>query len=336
MVDCVHEYRNTEPYTIIETYPAIEHVPKDMLILNWYWSVDPQATQYFADYGFEQIFGNFYHHGGRAFHGWEEQAADPSVLGAEVSTWCEVSEWALGHNACFFNMAFSAQPLWWSGYSDADRGRVLATVAALQPRLRARLSGERAPSLAPGARFRPCPLPAGAAGAIAGLPQGKVTLGGIPWVMGPAGANAQHVGRAQQEALPIAVGTRAPSLLFLHHCHCQRRYFHTYGDIYIVLPTPEGVLGWYTVRYSDGSQERIEIRFGENIANWHMRFGEDVTACPYWAEPAWEGEDEEGRPVVLFRTEWINPHPDKEIASVHLEWAGGEGEMRLAAVTAVV
>jgi hypothetical protein len=328
-------FKNTEPYSIIETYPAIECVPKDLLILNWYWSVDPQATRYFAAHGFEQIYGNFYHHGGRAFQGWGWQAADPSVQGAEVSTWCEVSEAALGHNACIFNMAFSAQPLWWNGYSDLERERLLGTIAALQPRHREQLSGRRLPRRAPGATMAPCPLPAAGAVGIEGLPHGAATLAGVAWRLGAPGANAQAVDCAHPAAAPIPVQARAAGLQFLHHCRCQRRYFHTYGDLYIVLPTPEGVLGRYIVTYSDGSQEHAEIQFGENIANWSHRFGEHITACPYWAEPAWEGRDEQGRPIVLYRYEWTNPHPEQEISTVQLEWAGGEGEMRLAGLTRV-
>jgi len=86
---------------------------------------------------------------------------------------------------------------------------------------------------------------------------------------------------------------------------------------------------------ADGSEERAEINYGENIANWHFRFGDDNASCCYWAEPAWEGCDETGRPVVLYRFEWVNPHPEREITGIELRSAGGQGEIRLAGVTGV-
>ena len=101
------------------------------------------------------------------------------------------------------------------------------------------------------------------------------------------------------------------------------------------MPTPEGVLGWYIVRYAGGSEERVAINYGENIANWHLRFGDDNASCCYWAEPVWEGRDETGRPVVLYRAEWVNPYPEKAIAGIEFRSAGGQGEIRLAGVTGV-
>ncbi len=96
-----------------------------------------------------------------------------------------------------------------------------------------------------------------------------------------------------------------------------------------------GELAQYVLIYADGSEADIEIRYGENIANCDVCYGEDVAAVPYWAEPASAGRDEEGRPVTSYRYEWTNLYPGKEIASVGLKLAAPEGEIDLLALTAV-
>ncbi|GAI90831.1 unnamed protein product, partial [marine sediment metagenome] len=246
-------FNSTEPYMIPETYPAVERVPKDMLIFNWYWSTDSQSQQYFERKVFEQIYGNLAFQGSRAFQRWDALASSPTVLGGEVSTWCEVSEYAFGHDACFFNLAVGAQLMWWNGYCDNERTDLLDTVANLQPLVRDRLSGRRSPSLAASVDFMCYPLPPSNAEpvTIAGLPEGRTVLRGTPFDLGPAPGNVLRVDSKCPAAPIIPVNQCADSLIFLHHCQCERRYFTTYGDRYIVLPTPEGVLGWYIVRYAD-------------------------------------------------------------------------------------
>ncbi len=325
-------FNSTQEYVMAETYQAVDVVPKDILILDWYWKYDPASQEYFIGQGFQELFGNF----GRnfmahRFWGWDTKSASPDMLGAEVSTWCEVSEFALGRNACLFNMMVSAEMLWWSHYSDRERERLLWTVAGLQPRVRDRLGERRSPSLAPAPRYSCYPLPGSGEAPCAEEPCQEVDPEGAPYILG-AGLAAS---KAAPEATPVPVGEAVDSLLFLHNCRCERPFRATWSFRDPLRPSPEDLLGWYEVLYADGSQEAVEIRFGENIANAHLRFGEDVTACCYWAEPAWEGRDEGGRPITLYRYEWINPHPGKEISSVRLRLAGAEGEIHLLALTGV-
>ncbi len=324
-----------DEYVMAETYPAVEQVAKDILILDWYWELDPRSQQYFGDKGFEEIFGNFgQNFGPHTFTGWRQRSAAEHVVGAEVSTWCDASEYALGRNACLFNMMFSAEMLWWQHYGDRERGRVLEAIAARQPLLRDRLGARSSPSLAPGARFTPFPFLGAGVLPFAGLlPQGPVELAGHPFSLAPSQVVA--VDRSNPEAGPIPVGARLDSLLFLHGCHGQREYRPTWDFADPTRPSPEDLLGWYRVLYAGGGEELVEIRYGENIAAWELQYGEDIAATCYWAEPAWEGHDHEGRPATLYRFEWLNPHPEREIVAVQLRSAGGDGEIALLALTGV-
>jgi len=309
-------FSGDQEYVMRETYPAVDLVPKDILMLDWYWVLDPSSQAYFGQQGFEEIFGNFGDNfAPHTFTRWEQRAAAPHVLGAEVSTWCDVSEFALGRNACLFNLMFSAQMLWWRHYSDRERERALQTVATWQPRLRDALGARRSPSLQPGAQLTSL-FPA------CGMGQQPATP-------------ALHVGPGQSEAGALTIGVRADSLLFLHHCHCRRLFRPTWDFSNPLQPSPEDIIGWYRVLYADGSETNIEIRYGETIANSNIRYGEDIAAVPYWAEPVWEGRDEEGLPVVLYRYEWLNPDPDKEIQSLSLKLADLQGTIDLYGLTAV-
>ena len=56
-----------------ETYQAVDFVPKDMLIMDWYWAADPLSERFFQRKGFEVIFGNFGQTTSpQTFHQWEQ------------------------------------------------------------------------------------------------------------------------------------------------------------------------------------------------------------------------------------------------------------------------
>jgi hypothetical protein len=315
-------------------------VPKDILILDWYWSLDPRSEQYFGDLGFEEIFGNFGQNFGAAeFLAWDRRGRAPNVLGAEVSTWCAVSEYALGRNACLFNCLFSAEMLWWRHYTDRERGRVLRLIASRQPAVRDFLGKRCAPSRVVGAQHTPVSLATAGNYAVEfgnQLPDGVAFLGGAPYRFSGARSRAVLVNASRRRSGPVVVGARADSLLFVHHCRCERHYRPTWAFVDPLVPSPEGRIGEYTVRFDDDSQAVAEIRYGENIANRDVPYGEQIASTCYWAEPVWEGADEEGMPIVLYRYEWTNPSPDKRITSVEMVLDEGvDGYAELVALTAV-
>lgn len=327
-------------YVMAETYQARDEAPKDILILDWYWSLDSRSERYFGKLGFEEIFGNFGQNFGAAqFTGWDQRASAPNVLGAEVSTWCGVSEFAMARNACLFNFLFSAEMFWWRHYTDRERARVLGAIADLQPAVRDFLGDRHSPSRTAGAQHSPVALAnAGNVTADFGsqLPDGIAFLGGAPYRFSGARSTALRVDAGNHHAGPVAINAQADSLLFVHHCQCDRKYGPTWAFVDPLLPSPEDRIGQYTVHYDDGTHTTVEIRYGENIANRSVRFGESIASTCYWAEPVWEGTDEEGLPIVLYRYEWINPYPEKEIASVGMTFDDGiEGYALLAALTAV-
>jgi len=49
-----------------------------------------------------------------------------------------------------------------------------------------------------------------------------------------------------------------------------------------------------------------------------------------WITPQWRSY-----PITVYRYEWTNPHPQKQIEAVSIHFDGSEGEIMLLALTGV-
>jgi len=101
-------------YHLPTMYKALEDLPKDIIMLDWYHSRSHNTEECFTDRGFEVMFGNF---NGIDFGSWDVRSE--RVLGAEHSTWCTPDEFTLGRNGSLFDLTFSAQFFWKKGYCDS-------------------------------------------------------------------------------------------------------------------------------------------------------------------------------------------------------------------------
>ena len=315
-------------HTMLETYQAVDFVPKDMLIMDWYWSLDPLSERFFHRKGFDVIFGNFGNNFAPAtFSRWPERSAGEHITGAEVSTWCDVSQYALGHNLALFNMLVSANMLWWQNYSDRDRADTLAAVAALQSSAAESL-GDRVPSLHSD-QYLPVPL-SGAGNytetALVGATGNWTEACPVPFTVATAAVQVRSGAELSQA---IAIGRQATGIAFLHYCLCQRQPRPTWGYADPDQPDDYNLLGRYLITYTDGSTDEVDIRYGDNIARPNLRYGEDEASSCFWAVPAWEGYDRANAPVTLWATEWANPSPEKEIQDIKLHCLGDDPSERI-------
>jgi hypothetical protein len=321
-------------YLIPETWRAIEMIPKDILLLDWYYRLDPRSEDYFGKYGFQEVFGNF---GGNFaphdMHEWSHRSAPQRVLGAEVSTWCAVREDILAYNGFFFNAAFSANLLWWPYYQVRDRGELLERLPAVQQEIRRQLAG-RCVLEVEASQHTHLPLDLSAIvnhrPAFADtLTEMEMTAYGTPFhlVTGdPQGCLAARVSANDTATGPIRIGRRVDGISFLHYAESERRLQPTWQQPVMEQVPPECRLGHYLVTYQDGTTEQVPIDLAGNVARWDVPFGESIYTVCYWAEPVVIGYDPAGRPVTAYRYQWHNPHPDKAIESVSLEFAGPEGD----------
>ena len=71
-------------------------------------------------------------------------------------------------------------------------------------------------------------------------------------------------------------------------------------------------IGAYYVRYTDGTVEEIPLIYGVNITSWiDQRSLNGATKI-------WDGRTKSGQKVSLWRAQWENPHPEKEIKSIEI------------------
>ncbi|MFC1525407.1 family 20 glycosylhydrolase [Candidatus Latescibacterota bacterium] len=294
--------------TIPATYEALGMIPRDIQITNWYWSIDPEASRVFVREGLEVVLGNF---GGnfaaQKLDRWHEVGAPEGILGAEVSTWCEVSDFAFGYNGSFFNMIFAAQMLWWSQYRDLDREAVTAAAARQTARLRQFLSDQ--PPLSQVEEGEAVDLPSG-------TDEDEMLPGFLP--EGSAAVDAAHPTRG----VPLEGSVRR--LQFIHGCETSKQRRATWLLLDPTAFPEENLLALYVVRYGDGVEEEIPIYFGSHVGAWDVPYGEAIDAVPFLADPVPAGRDAAGRRITLYRYEWINPRPAAEVVSLRLEYRGDE------------
>jgi hypothetical protein len=106
-------------------------------------------------------------------------------------------------------------------------------------------------------------------------------------------------------------------------------------------------LARFRVRYAGGTEAPVEVVYGWHVAEWNRRHGAPLAhmahrhagyVATYPADPYWQGKTAHGEDVTLYGLEWVNPHPEREIASIRVEAGEGAGDaaLLLVAATAIV
>jgi hypothetical protein len=118
--------------------------------------------------------------------------------------------------------------------------------------------------------------------------------------------------------------------------HARGRVLHFLHSTQGGADSDDKLIGAYVIHYADGSMETVPFVYSRDITNWwHRDPGRRLTR----AKPAWTGLNdmvEGNRPglyVRMFDMTWINPHPDKEIATLDVLSTGKECDPFLVAVT---
>jgi len=152
------------------------------------------------------------------------------------------------------------------------------------------------------------------------LPTGTLTCRDVPLaisqdeqaaivVAGPGNAT----GRFPDQVTDIPIGRKAAELYFLHTCG---------KEVWSSLGRRVLLVGFYRIRFEDGTFLTVPIHFGYHIAEWTRDFGyrqlefEPAGAPLAGATVAWRGGTDDGSDVTLFMMPWRNPYPDKTIAAM--------------------
>jgi len=142
---------------------------------------------------------------------------------------------------------------------------------------------------------------------LSALPKGIQTLGKTPYdVRGIVQvSSSEFAGRGikfPESVTGIRVGLKCQSLRFLH----ASRWTEDNGTR----------IGIYVIHYANGSDVKLPIVFGVSLRDWRPMH--DPTPKIDGPVLAWKGVDKAGQEFLLFESEWINPDPDLEVASIDM------------------
>ena len=123
----------------------------------------------------------------------------------------------------------------------------------------------------------------------------------------------------------ILVKRKAASLVFLHTCMTKRNDHRR-------------EIARYTIHYAGGESEIVPVRFGEHIAGW-VQTGIGIRDYVGWqigpgylakASLAYHRKNARGERMTLQAYEWVNPYPASDIESIDAEITAHDVGVRLA------
>jgi len=227
-------------------------IPKDILMLNWLWSLGPTSgeevaassqglknTQFLGAMGFEQALGNLE----PQIENWDEQLKTPRLIGGGPSSWSLTAESTIGKDM-MYDIIGCAGLLWSKERPTPLELRTL--VQESQPRLRQYLAGAPPPS-----------------------------------------AEGEPVVAARMEAgaASVAVNADASSLIFRHAAARAGRNDWSHRYVYNIDDTAD-LLGHYEVVYEDGFVATVAVRYGINILERDGPAANQVRTYCYLCDPA--------------------------------------------------
>lgn len=102
-------------------YQVRSMLPKDILMLNWYWEFNPELDKVFHENGYSMVLGNLYM---QKLVGWK-QRIEWGVQGGFVSNWGSNEMLYLQRNNQLLGLITAAYAFWTEGYDDPQRDEMM-------------------------------------------------------------------------------------------------------------------------------------------------------------------------------------------------------------------
>ena len=293
-----------QPVSNYETKGAIDRLPRDIVQLDfiWYFHFDKNIEENLVNAGYPVMLGNLY---SSHFPRYSQRIKNPGLIGGQVSSWCAVSEYAMGKKGKFWELSYTAELL--SNpekYSDDMRDVYSHVIKKLQPAQREALRGEIG---CKPYKSKNIPLP---------RPLKDQNL--------PRELTALRRSAQRANGLYVPVGAEFDRIAIEH------------ATLYHGLRTPWvplEVVGHYTVKYSDGEEITIPAEYAGNVQCLSHRYGDPFPEpaqrhTGYWgtwfSDPTLEVSMGEGHPLLLTEFAFENPKPDVKIESISYRSADGD------------
>jgi len=276
-----------QPVTKYQTPPAIDMIPKDIVLLDfiWYFHLDKDIEENLLAKGFNVIFGNVY---SSHFPRYETRIRKEGILGGQISAWTTTSEEAMQQEGKLYDFLMTAQMFWAESYSKKFFLCYDRMVAKRIQTLRDDLRGIQTVSALPGAK-------------ITTLVENSITF---PPVL-PA-----------KQTTEFAVNGSFDALVF-YHTQLRKITREPWKAL--------EVAGRYVINYTDGTTEDVDITTCGNIGYWNRRPNQPVShrlyrhtgyIATYYSDGILS-RTASGEPITVYRYEYI-PKETKPIASISL------------------
>ena len=328
------------------TWKAVKRLPNDIMICDWYWRLDPRSERNFAKNGFEEIFGNFEP---IEFPRWQDRSASKNVLGAEMSSWSEVSAYAFTHSGILHRF-FPGSDMLWRGLQ-MPRPQVAALMARHLTPVIDRMTRQNRWLVSGEGKTRSVDI-SSAAGKLPKSLSGKLkSAERIATVLDTGGFKALTAGgkidkaivldKSYPKSAPVKIGQTAKKLLILQGTTMQGVF---YQPTYYSYHRGPAELLKFRVKYKDGKSVTFTAHYGEEIGQvkGYWPSGRLKGAGPievarvqetycFAAVPVEIGTDH-----TLYAQEWTNPRPRAIIESVTIRLgpdATDKGEVLVAAMS---
>lgn len=140
---------------------------------------------------------------------------------------------------------------------------------------------------------------------LASLPKGEQVFAGVKFKIGDGCIllASTEVADKPEKVEGIKVGTMFRKLYVLHACHHSA--------------VADSIIGYYTVRFEDMSEETIPIVYGKDVSDWWFTA---ESKAPTRGKVAWKGVNDDtknsGAGIRLYMTTWKNPEPTRKVVAI--------------------
>lgn len=141
-----------QPVTKYKTPPAIDMIPKDIVMLDfiWYFHLSKDIEDNLLEKGFRVLIGNLY---SSHFPRYESRIRKEGIEGGQISAWTATNEYAMQKEGKLYDILMTAQLLWADSYTKYYCQVYDKMISANMPQLRENLKGIHYPSRQAGAQI---------------------------------------------------------------------------------------------------------------------------------------------------------------------------------------
>ncbi len=276
--------QNCTKYT---TFPAIDKIPKDILLLDfiWYFHRTKDIENFLLEKEFNVLFGNMY---SSHFPRYESRIRKDGIRGGQLSSWVKTAEYEMGREGKIYDFIYTGLMLWSDQYHSYNRFSYDRIISDMIPALRSDIQDVSYPSMEADAE-------------ISAIKRADLL------VLTPA-----------EDESCFEVNGSFRSLVFKHaSSNFLRR----------LCWAPNTKIAAYRICYADGSMEEIPLCYGDNICHWDRRQNEPFAAnyyrhngyCTTWFVDSERVMNDQNKEGTVYVYEWINPHPDKTIEKIVID-----------------